>query len=224
MKALFVTATGTDVGKTYVTAGIIRAMRERGLAASAIKPVMSGYDPALPWNSDAAVLLEAMGKPVTAETIAALSPWRYLAPLSPDMAAAREGRALSLRDILKFCRTAIRAAPGLMLVEGAGGVMAPLGAEFTMRDWIANLALPALLVTGSYLGAISHTLTAAEALLRRDGKIATIVMSESEYSPVPPEETAERITNFLPGVPLHIIPRHFNDLSFRYLADYLVQM
>ena len=66
MKAMFVTATGTDVGKTYVTAGIIRAMHERGRLASAIKPVMSGYDPHQPEASDAAILLDAMGKPVTA--------------------------------------------------------------------------------------------------------------------------------------------------------------
>ncbi len=220
MKALFVTATGTDMGKTYVTAGILRALRERGLAAGAIKPVMSGYDPALPWDSDAAILLAAMGKKVTADTIAAIAPWRYAAPLSPDMAAAREGRVLSLRDVLKFCRAAIRAAPGIVLVEGVGGAMAPLGAAFTVRDWIANQKLPVLLVTGSYLGAISHTLTAAEALLRR-GEIAAIVMSESATSPAPPEETAAAITRFLPGIALHIIPRHLNNLSFRNLAGFL---
>lgn len=221
MKALFVTATGTDVGKTYVTAGILRAMRERGRPASAIKPVMSGYDPGNPWHSDAAVLLQAMGKKVNAETIAAISPWRYAAPLSPDMAAAREGRALSLPDILKFSRAAIRAAPGMILVEGVGGAMVPLDARITVRDWIGHLALPALLVTGSYLGAISHTLTAAEALLGRSAEIAALVMSESESSPVPPEETAATISKFLPGIALHIIPRHRNNLSFLNLADFL---
>jgi hypothetical protein len=73
MKAAFVTATGTDIGKTYVTAGIIRAMREQGRPASAIKPVMSGYDPGRPEASDAGILLAAMGKPVNAETVAAMS-------------------------------------------------------------------------------------------------------------------------------------------------------
>jgi len=221
MKALFVTATGTDVGKTYVTAGIIRAMLERGLAASAVKPVTSGYDSSTPWTSDAAILLEAMGKPVNADNVAAISPWRYWAALSPDMAAAREGRVLSLPDILKFCRAAIRAAPGMILVEGVGGAMVPLDGRYTVCDWIANLKLPALLVTGSYLGAISHTLTAAEALLRRGSEIAAIVMSESENSPVPAEETAATIAKYLPETALHIIPRHLNNLSFLNLADFL---
>ena len=88
MKAAFVTATGTDIGKTYITAGIIRALIEQGRQAAAIKPVMSGYDAASPEPSDAATLLQAMGKPVTPETIAAIAPWRYFAPLSPEIGRA----------------------------------------------------------------------------------------------------------------------------------------
>jgi dethiobiotin synthetase len=221
MKAFFVTATGTDIGKTYVTAGIIRAARQLGDGASAIKPVMSGYDANLPQASDAGILLQAMGKPVNAETIAAIAPWRYIAPLSPDMAAAREGRVLNLPDILTFCRAAIRVAPGLMLVEGVGGAMVPLDAAHTVRDWIAALGHPALLITGSYLGTLSHTFTAAEALLSRGVPIAAIVVNESEISPVPMEETAGAIGRFLPDIPLHIIPRHSNDISFLNLASVL---
>jgi dethiobiotin synthetase len=221
MKAFFVTATGTDIGKTYVTAGIIRAARQLGDAASAIKPVMSGYDANMPQASDAGILLQAMGKPVNAETIAAISPWRYIAPLSPDMAAAREGRCLKLPDMLTFCAAAIQAAPGLMLVEGAGGAMVPLDAAHTIRDWIAALGHPALLIAGSYLGTISHTLTAAEALLSRGVAIAAIVINESESSPVPLEETAAAIGRFLPDVPRHLIPRHLNNISFLNLAHAL---
>lgn len=221
MKALFVTATGTDVGKTYVTAGILRAARQLGHLASAIKPLMSGYDAQMPQASDAGILLEAMGKRANPGTIAAIAPWRYAAPLSPDMAAAREGRRVNLPDILTFCRAAIRAAPGMMLVEGVGGAMVPLDAKHTVRDWIAALGLPALLTTGSYLGTISHTLTAAEALLSRGVDIAAIVVSESEISPVPPEETAAAIGRFLPDIAVHIIPRHLNNISFLNLADYL---
>ena len=109
----------------------------------------------------------------------------------------------------------------MMLVEGVGGAMVPLDAKHTVRDWIAALGLPALLTTGSYLGTISHTLTAAEALLSRGVDIAAIVVSESEISPVPPEETAAAIGRFLPDIAVHIIPRHLNNISFLNLADYL---
>ena len=223
MKAGFVTATGTDVGKTYVTSGIIRALREQGKPANAIKPLMSGYDAAAPAGSDAGILLEAMGKPVNAHSIAAISPWRYAAPLAPDMAAAQEGRSISLADLLTFCRAALAAAPGLMLVEGVGGALVPLDATHTVRDWIDALQLPALLVAGTYLGTISHTLTAAESLLRRTGRIAAIILSESEISPAPPEAIAESIQRFLPGIAIHIIPRHFNQQSFLKLADHIAK-
>ncbi len=221
MKALFVTATGTDVGKTYVTAGIIRSLRQRSHPASAIKPIMSGFTAGMADISDAGILIEAMGKPVTLQTIAAIAPWRYIAPLSPDMAAAREGKQLYLPDILTFCRAAIRAAPGMILVEGVGGAMVPLDTQHTVRDWIAALELPALLVAGSYLGTISHTLSTAEALHAKGISIAAIVISESETSPVPVQETAAAIRNFLPGIPTHIVPRHLNNISFMTLADFL---
>jgi dethiobiotin synthetase len=220
-KAFFVTATGTDVGKTYVTAGILRALRERGYPATAIKPIMSGFDPGMAASSDAGILLEAMGKRITPKAIAAIAPWRYAAPLSPDMAAAREGRALHLPEIVTFCRAAIRAAPDQLLIEGVGGAMVPLDAQHTVRDWISELNLPVLLVAGSYLGTISHTLTTAEALRMQGIAIAAIVVSEGETSPVPPIEAAAAIEKFLPGITTHIIPRHLNDISFSNLAAFL---
>ena len=223
MKAIFVTATGTDVGKTYVTAGIIRAARQLCRRANAIKPVMSGYDSRTPEISDAAVLLEAMGKQVSSESVAAIAPWRYAAPLSPDMAAAREGRSISMPNILTFCRAAIQEAPGTMLIEGVGGAMVPLDVDHTVRDWIAELNMPALLIAGSYLGTISHTLTAAEALLARGGRIAAVVVNESETSPVGLGEIAAAIEKFLPGTGVYIIPRDLNHISFLTLANFLIR-
>ncbi len=92
MSAIFITATGTDIGKTFVTAGLIRHLRASGREVDALKPVMTGFDPAHPEASDAGVLLAALGRPVTAAEIARISPWRFSAPLSPDMAARRERR------------------------------------------------------------------------------------------------------------------------------------
>lgn len=218
MKAFFVTATGTDVGKTYVAAGIIRAARKAGRQATAIKPIMSGYDANRPDISDAGRLLTAMEKPVTQTSVAAISPWRYQAAVSPDMAAAMEGRAINLPQVITFCEAAIKQAPDMILVEGVGGVMVPLDRWHTVRDWIAGLHIPALLVAGSYLGAISHILTAAEALNTRGIMIAGVVISESDVSPVRPEDVAATITKFLPRIPIHIIHRLMNDLAFEKLA------
>ncbi len=92
MTAIFITATGTDVGKTFVAASLIGHLRQMGRVVEAIKPVVSGFDPTQAATSDPAVLIKALGVPVTPQAIEQISPWRFRAPLSPDLAARREGR------------------------------------------------------------------------------------------------------------------------------------
>jgi dethiobiotin synthetase len=217
MRSYFVTATGTDIGKTYITAGIIRAARAVGRPFSAIKPVLSGYAPQFAAGSDPAVLLAAMGKRVTHRNIAAITPWRFTAPLSPDMAAMREGRSVDFANLTAFCDAAIANAPGTLLIEGVGGVAVPLNASHLVADWISALRIPAILVAGTYLGTISHTLAAAAFLDARGIRIASIVLNESIGAPVSPEETAATLGRFLP-CQIDIVPRDRNDLSFQMLA------
>ena len=204
MSMLFVTATGTEIGKTVVTAALCREFRAAGRRVRALKPVLSGYDPAALHESDPGVLLASLDKEVTEKAVAAITPWRFSAPLSPDMAAAREGRSLDLREIAAFCR-AEEGDP--VLIEGIGGAMVPLNDEHTVLDWIAELAVPALVVTGSYLGTISHTLTTLAAIRARGVSVAGLVISESEESPVPPAETAETIAHHAGPLPIAILPR-----------------
>src|SRR5882757_3033039 len=108
MAAYFVTSTGTDIGKTFVTAGLIRYLREAGQAVQALKPVVSGYDSSVVETSDPAVLLRALGRQVSADEIASVAPWRFRAPLSPDIAAARESRSIDFEALVSFSRNAIK--------------------------------------------------------------------------------------------------------------------
>jgi dethiobiotin synthetase len=198
--ATFVTGTGTDVGKTFITAALIRHARATGRAVEAFKPVLSGFNPAGAATSDAGVLLAALGRPVTDDTIDRMSPWRFAAPLSPDLAAAREGRAVDFGAVVEFSR---RAAAGrdLVLIEGVGGVMVPLDASHTVLDWMSELRAPVLLVAGSYLGTISHTLTALRVLAQRNLDIAAVVISESHSPGATLEETVAAITRFAGTLP-----------------------
>ena len=204
MSALFVTGTGTEIGKTLAAAALCHELRAAGRAVRALKPVMSGYDPAARDESDAGVLLASLGEPVTDDAVAAIAPWRFAAPLSPDMAAAREGRSLDLAEIVAFCR-AQEGNP--LLIEGIGGAMVPLNDDHTVLDWMAELAAPALVVAGSYLGTISHTLTTLAALRGRGVPVAGLVISESVESPVPPAETAETIARHAGPLPVALVPR-----------------
>ena len=207
MAAYFVTSTGADVGKTFVTAGLICRLREAGAKVDALKPVVSGYDSSVAETSDPAVLLSALGRPVAANEVARIAPWRFRAPLSPDLAAARERRSIDFDELVGFSRAAIEAANGILLIEGVGGIMVPLDAERTVLDWMAALDIPLLLVVGGYLGTISHTLTALDVLAQRKLTIAAIVVSESERNPVELDDTVASIARFSNGVDVVGLPR-----------------
>jgi dethiobiotin synthetase len=200
VSAIFIAGTGTDVGKTYVAASLIRHLRRMGRLVDAIKPVVSGYEPAQAAASDPGRLLEALGLPVTEQEIDRIAPWRFHAALSPDLAAEREGRSIDVDTLIRYCRTAIESRRDILLIEGAGGIMVPLAGERTILDVMMALQLPLILVAGSYLGTISHTLTALDALFRRGIKVLAVVVSETEGSTVPLDDVVAAIARFVEPV------------------------
>jgi dethiobiotin synthetase len=219
VKRLFVTGSGTGVGKTLVTAALVHQLSRAGKTVRAVKPVISGYTAATHRDSDTAVLLDSLGSCHSQDAIDRMSPFRFEAPLSPDMAAAREGRPLDFKALLQFCRDCAAGPEDILLIEGVGGVMVPLTRDKTVLDWIEAIDAPCLLVAGSYLGTISHTLTAVEALRQRRAPIAGLVLSESEDSPVPPAETKATVGRFLPGVKIAIVPRLQGSAPWRGAPD-----
>jgi dethiobiotin synthetase len=207
LRARFVTATGTGIGKTLVTAALIHQLRSAGEPVEVRKPLLTGWPDPDGAPSDPELLLRAQALEPTLARIDAISPWRFAAPLSPDMAAAREGRALDVDALIAFTRAARDAAKGWLLVEGVGGVAVPLDERHTVLDWIAGSGLPALLVAGSYLGTLSHTLTAAAALRAAGIELAGLVICESPESPVPLAETRATLVRFLGEIPTALVPR-----------------
>ena len=204
MPALFVTGTGTDIGKTYVTCALIRALKARSAVVDAFKPVVSGFDPKDATGSDPTRLAAALGDPGSVFRIA---PRRYRAPLSPNIAARLEGETLVLGDmVIDAVARAAELRDGLLLVEGAGGVMSPLTDIDTNLDMIVALGAPVLLVAGSYLGTISHVLTALVALRAAKATVAAVVMSESLDAP-DLAQTADALAPFLAGASLFLAPR-----------------
>lgn len=208
-RALFIAGAHTDIGKTHVACALIRAARAAGLSVDALKPAVSGFDPADWAASDPGRLLAALGRDPTPEALAAISPRQYAAPLAPPMAARLEGEALRLADLVEAARAWIAATSAdLALVEGAGGVMSPLAEDGTNLDLMQRLGLPSLLVGGGYLGTISHTLTALEVLRTRGVPPLAVVVSASGDPDAPDfAETVESIRSFAGGVPVIAAPR-----------------
>lgn len=202
---VFVTASGTDVGKTFVMCRLIAELRAEGRQVRAVKPVATGFDPADPQASDTGRLIRAQHLPLTGELLDATTPWRFAAPLSPDSAARRERRRVPFDQLVAFC--AQPADTYATLIEGIGGVMVPIDGEHTVLDWIEALAPKVLLVAGSYLGTLSHSLTAIEALHSRGIEPAALIVSESPQQPMPLAETVETMQRFAPGVPVVGLPR-----------------
>jgi dethiobiotin synthetase len=169
--------------------------------------VVSGFDPDDWQASDPAVLLAALGRPLTLEEVEGVSPWRFKAPLSPHTAAQREGRAIAFQEVVAFCRRAMAARRGVLLVEGIGGVMVPLDDRHSVLDLMSMLRIPIILVAGSYVGTLSHTLTALEVVARRNIDIAAVVVSESDGSAASLEDTVATIQVFAETIDVVGLPR-----------------
>lgn len=212
MSAFFVTATGTEIGKTFVTAGLIRVLRAAGKPVAALKPVVSGFEDASMTESDPGQLLAALGRAINKEEIARIAPWRFAPALSPDMAAQREGKQIEFNGLIKFCRDAVAAHRGTLLIEGVGGVMVPLDQRHTVLDWMAALNLPVILVAGTYLGTLSHTLTAMAVLAQRRLTVAALAVNESAGG-VAMDETIATLGRFIPAIPIAAIPRVTNAIA-----------
>jgi dethiobiotin synthetase len=190
---LFITSTGTGIGKTFITASLVRQAKALGKSVMAYKPVISGFDAKRPQESDTGILLQSLDLPATPENIARISPYRFAAPLAPSMAARLERRRIDFDELVAAGQKAMAGPGDIMLIEGVGGVMAPLDDKCTVIDWIEALEIEALLVTGTYLGTISHTLTALAVLEQRAIPVFAIIVSESEESTVSLQATVNEL-------------------------------
>ena len=205
MSAYFITGIGTGVGKSFVTAALAHQLRESGRAVLALKPVMSGYvDPP---TSDAGLLLRAAGQPVSQETVASISPWRFEAPLSPHLAAQREGRQIDPQALIDWCQATIPTAE-MTLIEGVGGVMVPICGRFLVLDWMHKLQLPVILVSSSYLGAINHTLLSLVVLRQAGLRVAGVVVSQSTQDDAGLDATCETICT-ITGTETPVLPLNY---------------
>lgn len=185
ISGFFISGTGTDVGKTLVTAGILRSLLARGLSAMVMKPVQTGAvrgeDGSLS-APDVEYVLGAAGLRLDAETLAHVSPRRFEPACSPHLAAQMAGESIGIPELIEHAEwLSARYTP--LLVEGAGGLLAPINENETMLDLMVALGMPVLLVGHSGLGAINHMLLSIEALRSRELSIAGVILTAS--APIP---------------------------------------
>jgi dethiobiotin synthetase len=165
-QTLFITGTDTGVGKTVLTALLTHFLRERGVHAAALKPVCSGD------RTDARALHTAMTDALTLDEI---NPWHFRAPVAPLLAARRENKTVKLRQVLAHIR-AMQKCFEVLLVEGAGGLLSPLGENFDSRDLILALRATPIIVVPNKLGTVNHILLTLEALPKNVRAKACVVL------------------------------------------------
>jgi dethiobiotin synthetase len=192
MRGLFITGTDTGVGKTYVAALIAAELRAAGRAVGVYKPAASGcriVDGRLV-SDDALALWNAAGRPGTLEQVC---PQMFAAPLAPHLAARAEGRTLDAA-LLRSGLEAWRGACDIVLVEGAGGLLAPLGDNESVADLARDFGFPLVIVARNALGTINHTLqtlVAADVHCSRL-PVAGIVLNNPEPRPDDPSVASNR--------------------------------
>jgi dethiobiotin synthetase len=169
MNGVFVTGTDTDVGKTFVAAGLAAALKRRGVDVGVMKPVATGR------SKDAQRLLKASG---ASDPLDVVNPIRLKAPLSPHLAARREGTRVELWRIDRALKT-LSSRHEFVIVEGAGGLLVPIRDDFTMADLANRLGLPLLIVARDALGTINHTMLTVEAARTRGLEILGVVVNRS---------------------------------------------
>ena len=193
----FITGTDTGVGKTVLTALLTRHLRERGVNAVALKPVCSGD------RADARVLHAASDGALTLDEI---NPWHFRAPVAPLLAARRERRRVTLAGVLAHVR-AMQKRFDVLLVEGAGGLLSPLGEKLDSRELITALRATPVVVCPNRLGAVNQILLTLAALPQSVSRQARVVLMS------PPEPDASTSTNagllaeFLDAKRIFCLPR-----------------
>lgn len=197
-KIYFIAAIGTDSGKTYFVEKICSKLRREKKSVMAVKPIVSGFDDG-DQNSDPAKILSALGSKVSKKNLDLISPWRFEKAVSPHVAGK-----INFEKVTDFCLEKISFAKKqkqFLFIEAAGGVMSPINNQKTFLDLAAELKIPLLLIVENYLGSISHTLCAIEALKSRKILIEKIVINEhfsglQKPSGIKAKQLSEDIKNF----------------------------
>jgi dethiobiotin synthetase len=203
-KGFFITGTDTEVGKTVVAAALVRGLVAQGLRVAVMKPVASGsrHTPAGLRNEDALALIQASNVAAPYDRV---NPYCFEPPVSPHIAAEEAGVSVDL-DRIRANFDALAAAADLVIVEGAGGWLAPLGPNASMKDLARALDLPAILVVGVRLGCINHALLSKLAIESHGTPLAGWIANSVD--PVMPrrEENLETLARGLSAPPLAIVP------------------
>jgi dethiobiotin synthetase len=198
---VFVTGTGTEVGKTVVAAILARTLAAEGLKVAVFKPAVTGLDEEA--ETDHALLRRASGSSQSDEEIA---PYRYGPPASPHLAAVLAGEEIDPERLRDAAAAAADGAEAIVC-EGVGGLLVPLSPTYLVRDLAADLGYPLAVVAGPGLGTINHTLLTIEAARSAGLEVAAVVLTPWPEEPTEIERSNRETIAALAGVEVLALPQ-----------------
>lgn len=196
-KIIFITGTDTSVGKTVLTTLLSKFLRERGVNVGALKPICSGN------RGDAQKFFAAMNGSLTLDEI---NPWHFRSPVAPLLAARCENTKVKFSQVLAHVRV-MQKRFDVLLVEGAGGLLSPLGENFDSRDLIATLRATPIVVGQNRLGAVNQILLTLESLPRNAAVKARVVLMSPKKTDVPTNSNATLLAEFFDAKRIFLLPR-----------------
>jgi dethiobiotin synthetase len=210
-KIFFVTGTDTGVGKTVLTVLFLKFLRERGVNAAALKPICSGG------RGDARKIFAAMDgafevqRPKAKGQRLALSldeinPWHFRAAIAPLLAARRENKKVKLSQVVAHIR-AMQKRFDVLLVEGAGGLLSPLGEGFNSRDLILVLRASPIIVAQNKIGAVNQVLLALEALPKNVRAKSRVVLMSPRKPDAAAKTNAQLLAEFFEPEKISVLKR-----------------
>jgi dethiobiotin synthetase len=203
MRGVFVTGTGTGVGKSVVAAALCAALAARGERVAAFKPAVTGLDePAGEWPPDHELLAAAAG---AGQSPVEVAPHRFGPPLSPHLAAELSGETIEPALLVAAARGAGRGADAVVC-EGVGGLLVPITPGYVVRDLAVDLGLPLVVAARTGLGTINHTLLTVESARAAGLAVAGVVMTPWTSRPAPIEASNRATIERLGGVPVSGLP------------------
>lgn len=200
MRGVFVTGTGTEVGKTVVAAVIAHTLTTNGARVAVFKPAVSGLDEG--GEPDLALLRRAAGSPQSDDEIA---PHRYGPPVSPHLGAQLAGERIEPARLVRAARDAAARADYLVC-EGVGGLLVPLTLGYLVRDLARELGLPLVIASDPGLGTINHTLLTIEAARVVGLRVAGVVLTPWPADPAAVERSNREAIERLGGVETDVLP------------------
>jgi dethiobiotin synthetase len=216
VEGVFVTGTGTDVGKTVVAAAIARTLAAEGKRVAVFKPAVTGLAEApadgpishhmgvfSAHRPDHYVLREAAGSSQSDDEIA---PYRYGPPMSPHLAAELAGEEIEPAQLLAGARAAAADAD-VLVCEGVGGLLVPLAPGYLVRDFAAYLGLPLIVAASPGLGTINHTLLTIEAARAAGLDVRKVVLTPWSARPTAVEESNRKTIAALSEIEVMALPQ-----------------